>query len=135
MKALSMTQPWASLVVLGAKKFETRSWRTPYRGPLVIHAAKFMPRWAIELCRYEPYYSALQRVYPLPRGAIIGVVSLDLCFPTESIADTISPDERAFGDWAKGRWAWQFSHPVQLEKPVTWKGSLGLWDADYKDLP
>jgi activating signal cointegrator 1 len=40
MKALTLTQPWASLVAIGAKKIETRSWSTDYRGPLAIHAAK-----------------------------------------------------------------------------------------------
>lgn len=40
MKALSLTQPWASLVAIGAKRIETRSWRTSYRGEVAIHAAK-----------------------------------------------------------------------------------------------
>ena len=43
MKCLSLWQPWASLVVIGAKRFETRSWPTNYRGPLLIHAAQ---RWS-----------------------------------------------------------------------------------------
>ncbi len=40
MKALTLTQPWAHLVAVGAKRVETRSWPTPYRGPLAIHAAQ-----------------------------------------------------------------------------------------------
>ena len=40
MKALTLYQPWATLVAIGAKKIETRSWSTPYRGPLAIHAGK-----------------------------------------------------------------------------------------------
>src|ERR1700694_3122793 len=40
MKALSLWQPWASLIAMGLKEFETRHWATSYRGPLVIHAAK-----------------------------------------------------------------------------------------------
>ena len=43
MKALTLTQPWASLVAIGAKRIETRSWSTPYRGLLAIHAAKGFP--------------------------------------------------------------------------------------------
>ena len=43
MKALSLTQPWATLVVIGAKRIETRSWHTSYVGPLLIHAAKAIP--------------------------------------------------------------------------------------------
>ncbi len=40
MKALTLTQPWASLVAVGAKRIETRSWETNYRGTIAIHAAK-----------------------------------------------------------------------------------------------
>ncbi len=40
MKTLSLLQPWATLVVMGVKQIETRSWRTDYRGPLLIHASK-----------------------------------------------------------------------------------------------
>ncbi len=45
MKAISIWQPWASLIAIGAKQIETRSWATGYRGLLVIHAAK---RWEHE---------------------------------------------------------------------------------------
>jgi hypothetical protein len=44
MKALTLTQPWATLVAIGAKTIETRSWPTSYRGPLAIHAAKGYPK-------------------------------------------------------------------------------------------
>ncbi len=40
MKAITIWQPWASLIACGAKKFETRSWATNYRGPIAIHVAK-----------------------------------------------------------------------------------------------
>ena len=40
MKALSLWQPWASLIAAGVKKVETRHWPTAYRGPIAIHAAK-----------------------------------------------------------------------------------------------
>ena len=51
MKALSLTQPWAELVVLGEKQWETRSWRTSHRGRIAIHAAKKFPAWAIDLAQ------------------------------------------------------------------------------------
>ena len=44
MKALTLHQPWASLIAVGAKKIETRPWSTKYRGPLAIHAGKHRPR-------------------------------------------------------------------------------------------
>lgn len=43
MKAITLWQLWASLLACGAKKYETRSWATSYRGPIAIHAAKKDP--------------------------------------------------------------------------------------------
>lgn len=51
MRILTLTQPWASLIAIGAKTLETRSWRTGYRGPLAIHYA---------LCHMEPFRSVLR---------------------------------------------------------------------------
>ncbi len=60
MKAITLTQPWATLVAIGAKRIETRSWQSSYRGPLAIHAAKGFPRECRELCLTEPFRSALR---------------------------------------------------------------------------
>jgi len=80
-KALTLTQPWAYLVAVGAKTIETRSWRATYRGPLAIHAAKGFPREAIELCFKEPFASVLKQFGvrtpgDLVRGAIIATCRL-----------------------------------------------------------
>jgi hypothetical protein len=64
MKALTLSQPFATLVAIGAKRIETRSWSTNYRGPLAIHAAKTIPREYKSLCNWtvEPFASALKGV-------------------------------------------------------------------------
>ncbi len=85
MKVLTLTQPWATLVAEGAKKIETRSWETLYRGPLAIHAAKGYPDRGLRFD--EPFYSALWRAgikpdMPIPTGAIIAVCNLIDCVPT-----------------------------------------------------
>ncbi len=59
MKAISLLQPWATLVAIGAKRIETRSWATNYRGPLAIHASK-SPKMVNKLTWDEPFYSALK---------------------------------------------------------------------------
>ncbi len=59
MKAITLTQPWATLVAIGAKRIETRSWKTDYRGPLAIHAAKGFPKFARDICMYKPFVCAL----------------------------------------------------------------------------
>ncbi len=130
-KALSCTQPWATLVVLGEKLWETRTWRTKYRGPLAIHAAKTFPRAAKRLAETDPYYVTTLGKYPIrwmPLGAIIGTVDLVEIERVEAVVGVvIGRKEAAFGDYSPGRWAWQFAHPVVFDEPVPWRGALGLW--------
>src|SRR3982751_1322426 len=76
MKALTLTQPWATLVAIGAKRIETRSWSTTYRGEVAIHAAKGFPRDCHELCATEPFLSVLKaagftHTRELPTGVIV----------------------------------------------------------------
>ena len=140
MKALSLTQPWASLVALGEKRVETRSWATKYTGPLAIHAAKGFPKWARETCMEEPFYSVLakQLAIPsqrygmvsedLPRGAVLCIVKLMGCRRTEDVRYQLPEQELAFGDYAPGRFAW-FLEFVEIvsELPLVC-GHLGLWE-------
>ena len=126
MKALTLTQPWATLVAEGRKAIETRSWRTPYRGALAIHAAKGIPLIAREFAREFTAH----RVEPLPRGAVLCYIDLTDCVPTESVVCSLSADERCFGDYAPGRWAWLFD-PASLRvlpEPIPARGALSLWE-------
>ncbi len=59
MKVLTLTQPWATLVAIGAKRIETRSWKTNYRGKLAIHAAKTVREEELDLCYSDPFREAL----------------------------------------------------------------------------
>jgi activating signal cointegrator 1 len=74
MKALSFTQPWATLVAIGAKKIETRSWDTRYRGPLAIHSS---PRWqsGLDIWSEHPFHTVLLRnvfeKWNLPLGTVL----------------------------------------------------------------
>jgi len=137
MKALTLTQPWASLMAVGAKTIETRSWETMYRGGLVIHAAKGFPRWARDFSR-EPPVSVLfgpDYEFPLSRG--LCVVRLIGCFRTDesgmrklafAAGRKPSLQEIQFGDFSEGRFAWltQFVRPIRCETQV--RGALGLWE-------
>ena len=130
-KALTLTQPWATLVVLGEKRWETRSWRTRYRGSIAIHAAKTFPRSAKRLAERDPYYVTTLGKYPitrLPLGAIIGTVEIVEIERVEAVVDVvIGRKEKAFGDYSPGRWAWQLANPVLFDEPIPWRGALGLW--------
>lgn len=136
MKALSLTQPWATLVAIGAKKIETRSWPSRYSGPLAIQAAKGFPRDCMDLCRDEPFWSALNsagilRPSDLPRGVVLCTVTLMGCRKTEDVIGQIDAREREFGDYSPGRWAWMFDlNGETFDPPIPARGSLGLWDWD-----
>jgi hypothetical protein len=146
-KALSLYQPWASLVALGAKRFETRSWRTSYRGPLLVCASKTFPGDARDLCgewpfheRLLPHYADGRRVTveALPRGCALAVAELVRCLPTEAAVSEWSvcedgaaeryAEEIEFGDYTPGRWAWELRNVRRLAGPVPCRGAMGLWD-------
>jgi hypothetical protein len=133
MKALSLTQPWATLVAIGAKKLETRSWPTYYRGPLLIHAAKGFPGWARDTCFQLPFATAIAAAgytsfSQLPLGQILGMVSLTGCKATHDLAPwVVDETERTFGDYGAGRFAWRLEEPVKFDEPIPCKGALGLW--------
>jgi len=134
MKALTLTQPWATLVAIGAKKIETRSWNTSYRGPLAIHAAagKYVDDYL--LMKIEPFYSALRDAgiesrLQIPLGGVVAICNL---VQVDSIKDGyekhITYNERSFGDYTAGRFAWILKNVVPLSEPFAAKGSLGLWE-------
>ena len=135
MKALTLTQPWATLVAIGAKRIETRSWHTLYRGPLAIHAAKAFPVWAQAMCTHKHFRAALHGagytlVASLPRGAAIAIVTLADITPIIFQRDVPPEPEATFGDYTSGRWAWHLTAAQMLAEPVPAKGALGLWEWD-----
>lgn len=142
MKAITIIQPWATLVALGEKKFETRSWATKYRGPLAIHAGKKVDR---EACEREPFRSVLARhgytADNLPTGAVIATSKLTNCYKVhplglsdhvQLISDeatrAIDGYEYAFGDYSRGRFAWELNDVQQLREPIPARGMQGLWN-------
>lgn len=138
MKVLTLTQPWATLVAIGAKKIETRSWETDYRGTLAIHAAKGYPNDAKELVRSNPYFrkaleaAGYNSANELPIGAILCTCHLAMIEPTE--ATELIPDfpERAFGYYDPKRFMWFLENVKRLPQPIPAKGALQLWEFDLE---
>lgn len=134
MKALTLTQPYATLVAIEAKRYETRSWSTRYRGPLAIHAAKGFPGWAKDVCFEEHYCTVLGSVRKgpetLPIGAVIATANLVAVHRVEDVRGSLSEKEKAFGDYSDGRFAWELANVALLAQPIPAKGMLGLWEWD-----
>jgi len=146
-KAISLLQPWASLVASGEKQIETRSWVTSYRGVLAIAASKGFNTDDRELCEEWPFDEALQKAgfvswRDLPRGGVVAICTLATCRPTERGMINLrgwehwqdrfvagpGPFEVYFGDYSDGRYGWLLADIKPLLQPIPCKGALGLWD-------
>ena len=125
-KCLSVRQPWAELIVRGVKDVENRSWATPYRGTMAIHAGGIWADDGFDAARRD--YGVVVRPDECVRGAIIGVVDLLEC--TEAQASR----------WhVAGQVGWYLANPRRLVEPVPCKGRLRLFETPdeliLRDLP
>ena len=115
MKALSLKQPWARIMIKGYKDVENRNWRTDYRGPLLIHASKNWSQDGFDfLCGHKGLWVPRRENHVF--GALIGIVDLVDCV------------DRHDSEWFWGDWGWIFKNPREFKKPIPWRGNLGLFD-------
>lgn len=116
MKALTIKQPWAWLIIAGYKRIENRTWKTGYRGALAIHAGKAFDVEGWLWVRKA--FPGIRMPHPdnFTRGAVIGTVQLQ-----SIVTDSDNP-------WFGGPYGWVFDHPRPLVRPVGYKGSLALWE-------
>ena len=153
LKAITIHQPYASLIAVGCKTIETRSWVTKYRGQLAIHASRKFTYGIIgELCRNNPIWRETMkslgidyekgfRISPLPHGAVIATCRLVDCkmirsMPTVAFnrpdmyyyTEGMPEQEKAFGDFTIGRYAWILEDVRMLPEPVPARGMPGLWE-------
>lgn len=148
MKAITLHQPWATLIALGVKTIETRSW--PFPGapdfgaadgvPLAIHAAKSIPRYAYDAMASEPaLVQALYDRWPrvrldeLPLGKVIAVCEVVACLPSEREpgvpwTSPVFEKNAPYGDFSPGRWLWLLDKIQPLVFPMPAVGHQGLWD-------
>ncbi|MEH7484998.1 2-oxoglutarate dehydrogenase E1, partial [Neobacillus drentensis] len=126
MKVLSMIQPWASLFVLGEAKYETRSWKTNYRGSIAIHTSKKVDK---AVCSHEGIRVLLDKhgfsIENLPTGVIIAVCKLENCLKiiednqTYAILEdgqSVSGNDYYLGDFSVGGYAWKVQDMQILKK-------------------
>jgi gamma-glutamylcyclotransferase (GGCT)/AIG2-like uncharacterized protein YtfP len=120
MRALSIRQPWASLILAGLKKIETRSTTTHRRGRVFLHAAATMGPSEREAAIREGLDPDA-----LPRGVIVGTVDIVDSVPVTEL--DVSDGERRRGDYRPGRWGWMLTNVRKLATPVPAKGALSFW--------
>ena len=136
MKALSLWEPWASLMACGAKKIETRSWPTKYRGPLLICAAKRKmdsdSDYAVGAAVGAAYDAGYFRDTPFPRnyGMAVCVVDLFGCVPVEEAMDS-EELELTLGNYTPGRFAW-LTNNLRAIEPFPVVGRQGLFEVCFE---
>lgn len=143
MKAITIHQPWASMIAKGYKKFETRSWKTNYRGPIAIHAGKTFNKHAFQY--FMDYYSEADSMNEnLPTGAVIAIADLVECWQVQwndgrlimvtldgrrkMFDELVGDREGDFGNFSVGRYAWELANVKMLPEPIPAKGQQGLWN-------
>jgi len=126
MKAITLPQPFASLIAVGAKTMVTRPEATSYRGLLAIHAA------TTPVTVNDPYHLSVLSVSGLdmnhlPLGAVIAQCRLLDCREITADSCPCYP-EYAFSEFKAGWFAWTLSEVHVLSEPVTAQGGSNLWD-------
>lgn len=147
MKAITIHEPFASLIAHGYKGFETRSWATKHRGQLAIHAGKKIDNDAVMMLAKD-YPEIWHKISPLPTGCIVAIANLTECWAVgedyqsgstvlfngeNGATKDIGLKEYKFGDYSFGRCAWELDDVKILDKPIPAKGQQGLWN--WEDKP
>ena len=152
-KALTLHQPWASLIAAGAKRFETRFWCPPsvvICKRIAIHAGKQMigPE---DLLGTPGLPKAIAKflgrwwMYQVPQGAVVATARVVGGYRVRNVEngfaycdhgpsrDNFTTMARSlpvdlFGDFSPGRWLWELEDVQPLDPPVPARGRQGLWD-------
>lgn len=123
MKVLTIKEPWATLIIEGYKAYEFRSWKTKYRGKILIHAGMSLERDNAEKFKdYNLEYS---------KGAIIGEAEIvDCIFVTKEVNDELRKiNPLVYGKSGHvEKYAWKLENVKKYDKPIPVKGQLGLWN-------
>lgn len=122
MKALTICQPYAELIARGDKLIENRTWYTPYRGCLAIHAGK-----SRDWLGYDDEEAARYAVdvKSIVFGAVVAVVDLVDCVRVEELPHLLSTHEHAHGPWCL-----VLKNVRRLAEPIRYRGAQGLWDCE-----
>ena len=125
MKALSIRQPWAELILQGRKTIELRTWSTTYRGRFLIHAAQKVNTEACEAYGLDPA--------KLVRGALLGSVELiDVIEFDAQSYDAHRGEHLRLGDWPGDLLGWRLANPERLDEPIPMSGQRNLFEVDLE---
>lgn len=130
MKVITIRQPFATLIAEGLKEYEFRSWKTEYRGEILIHAGKTVDREAIQR------FSGLGMKYPT--GCILAKATLDDCIEVDDELREMLRQKNFpiySGTTENLEWKGYGFHLKDVEhiEPIPAKGMLGLWEYTFEE--
>ena len=128
MKVLSIKEPYATFIASGEKLIETRSWKTNYRGEIYIHASLGLSTALNKEKAMSYLKSDIKPGYILCRCNLVDCILMDEDFISYIETKT---NEKDYGDYRLGRYAWELEIIEVLEMPISVKGRLGIWN--YED--
>ena len=131
MKTLTINQPFATLIVEGLKEYEFRTWKTNYRGEILIHAGKGVDKKAMK--KYE--YLGLE----YPKGCIIGKATITDCIKIDDDARKKLKEKNSIiysniidnKDW--NGYGFKLENVEKLEN-IEVCGKLSFWEFDYPQI-
>lgn len=123
MKVLTIKEPWASLIIEGYKEYEFRSWKTNYRGKILIHAGKSLEKDVVDRFKcYDLKYSC---------GEIIGEAELTDCILVDKNLNEQLKNKNSIV-YARSNhtetYAWKLENIKKYSKKIQVSGKLGLWN-------
>ena len=126
MKVLTLRQPWATLVAEGIKKYEFRTWKTNYRGKILIHAGAGVDKK--EMAKFKD----LNLSYPSKK--ILAEVELEDCLLLDDKLNEsiISENNIAYGSKHRTGYAWKLSNVKKIKSDKVINGKLGLWNIEKR---
>lgn len=123
MKVISIKEPWASLIINGYKEYEFRTWKTKYRGKILIHASKTPDKKALDR------FKSLNLNYQY--GCIVGEVEIVDCIVIndELNKELLNKNELVYGATLdRTGYAWKLENIEKYSKLIPINGKLGLWE-------
>ena len=125
MKVLTIREPFATLIKDKVKIYETRSWKTNYRGEIYIHAAKARSK-ASNVSIASTYLKSKEN----PEHIICKCLLKDCIYMDKDFINEVKKNKEEYnsGHYEVGRFAWQLEVTEVLKEPIYAKGQLGIWN-------
>jgi hypothetical protein len=134
MKALTLHQPYAILIALGEKQYETRSWTVSYRDKVAIHAGRTWNNDTKSWTQMSILKLGIKLPDMMPLGALLCICELRAIYHTEALLPKLTEKERRLGDYSAGRFAWRLEVIEVFDNPIFVGGKQGLWDLELSKL-